>query len=326
MSRLQRRLSGDFHLLLMAVFLGLATAGLLPFLVYRILAGDWTLALINGSTLLVLVLGFSYSLATGRTGGTRKMAVLYLGLACVFLVNKVGHFPYWVYPIVVANFMLVGWRFALLVNIPLVVVVAVWGPVFDNTVEAAVFLGSATMVGLFCMIFVINTNFHRKRLSEMVSRDALTGAFNRRVLRDDLTDAIAWSARHDEPVAVALLDLDNFKHINDTQGHEVGDQVLIDLTRIVASQSRKSDRFYRLGGEEFVILLNHTDREGAATALTKLLELLRAKLQSPEGPVTVSIGVAMHRPEETWSDWLARADQAMYHAKSGGKDRLVFAD
>ncbi|WP_203594578.1 sensor domain-containing diguanylate cyclase [Wenzhouxiangella limi] len=319
-------MSGDFHLLLMAVFLGLATASLLPFLLYRMVTGEYTVAAVNGVTLLLLISAFAYSWVTGRTEGTRRMAVVYLGLACFVLVNVVGHVPYWVYPIVVANFMLVGWRFALIVNISMVVAVTLGAPFFQDASEAITFLGSVIMVGLFSMIFVVNTNFHRDRLSEMVSRDALTGALNRRVLRDDLTDAIARSKRHRHPVAVALLDLDNFKQVNDTQGHEVGDQVLIDLTRIVDSQSRKSDRFYRLGGEEFVLLLDYTDREGAETALGKLSALLRSGLRSPTGPVTVSIGVAIHEPQETWSQWLARADQAMYHAKSEGKDRVVFAD
>jgi len=145
-------------------------------------------------------------------------------------------------------------------------------------------------------------------------------------LRDDLTDAITRSTRQGEPVAVGLLDLDNFKAVNDQQGHEVGDKVLVDFTHLVMSQCRKSDRFYRLGGEEFVLLLNHTDREGAATAMDKLMELLRSELKSPAGPVTVSIGMAMLRPEESWSKWLDRADQAMYRAKSEGKNRVVFAE
>lgn len=323
--RIRRRLSGDFHLLVMAVFLALATVGLVPFLLYRLLTQQYAVALVIGVTLLVLVLGFAYSWVSGRTEGTRKMAVVYLGVACIFLVNGIGHFPYWVYPIVVANFMLVGWRFALLVSIPMVLAVAVGAPVFADAGEAVTFFGSVVMVGLFSMIFVVNTNFHRDRLSAMVARDALTGALNRRVLRGDLTDAIARAAPHRQPVAVAMLDLDNFKQVNDQQGHEVGDQVLVDLTDIVAAQSRKSDRFYRLGGEEFVLLLDQTDREGAETALDKLMGLLRAELKSPAGPVTVSIGVAMYRPDETWSEWLARADQAMYHAKAMGKDRVVFA-
>ncbi|MFP4209544.1 MAG: diguanylate cyclase [Wenzhouxiangella sp.] len=324
--RIRQRLSSDFHLTLMAVFLGLASVGLLPFLLFRLLTGDHAIALVNFVTLSLMTLGFAYSWWSGRTEGVRRLAVIYLGLACIYLINGIAHEPYWAFPIVVANFMLVNWRFALLVNIPMVVIVALGAPFFQDGAEAVTFFGAAIMVGLFSMVFVINTNFHRDRLNEMVARDALTGALNRRVLRDDMTDVIRQSQMLGQPATVALLDLDNFKQVNDSQGHEVGDQVLIDLTRIVAQQSRRSDRFYRLGGEEFVLLLNHTDHEGARVALDKLMELARAGLRSPTGPVTVSIGVAVYRPEENWSQWLARADQAMYRAKGEGKDRVVFGD
>jgi diguanylate cyclase (GGDEF)-like protein len=310
----------------MALFVSLATAGLLPFFIYRTLAGQYTSALINGVTLAILLIVFAYSWVSGRTAGARLLVVAYLGIACVFMVVVAERMPYWVFPIVVANFMLVSWKIALGVNVLMLIAVATGAAMFEDPADTVSFFAAVAMVGMFSMIFVIHTNFHRDRLNEMVARDALTGALNRRLLRDDLTDAITRSTRHSQPVAVALLDLDNFKQVNDTQGHDVGDQVLIDLTDIVEQQSRKSDRFYRLGGEEFVLLLNQTDREGAETALSKLMALLREHLRSPTGPVTVSIGVAMHRPDETWSQWLARADQAMYRAKSEGKDRVVFAD
>ena len=324
--RFRRRLSGDFHLSLITLFTVLVTLALLPFVFYRAALGHYAAAVGNAATVGVLLLAFGYSWMTGRTGGARRAIVIFMSLACVLMVVVVGHLPYWTFPTVVANFMLVGWRFAMVTSILMLAAVVVGAPFFEQAADIFSYLAAVVMVGLFSMIFVVNTNFHRDRLSAMVSRDALTGALNRRVLRDDLTDAIARSMRHEQPVAVALLDLDNFKQVNDTQGHEIGDQVLIDLTHIVDSQSRKSDRFYRLGGEEFVLLLDHTDRNGAEIALGKLIDSARAELKTPAGPVTVSIGVAVHRPGETWSEWLARADQAMYRAKSEGKDRVVFAD
>ncbi len=321
-----RRLGGDFHLSLMAVFVLLSTLALLPFFVYRAAIGDHPSALINAGTLLVIYVGFAYSWATGNTDIPRKLIVVFLSLICIYMVVFAGRLPYWMFPIIVANFMLVGWRFALPVNLLMGLAIGFSTTLFPDLSDTVSFFAAAGMVGFFSMIFAINTNFHRDRLNEMVSRDALTGALNRRVLRDDLTDAIKRSRRHDQPVAVGLLDLDNFKQINDQQGHEVGDQVLIDLTRMVSAQNRTSDRFYRLGGEEFVLLLSDTDREGAATAMDKLVARLRSELKSPAGPVTVSIGMAMLHPDESWSQWLARADQAMYRAKSEGKDRVVFAD
>lgn len=324
--RLRRRLSGDFHLSLITLFTVLVTLVLLPFVFYRAALGHYAAAVGNAATVGVLLLAFGYSWMTGRTGGARRAIVIFMSLACVLMVVIVGHLPYWTFPTVVANFMLVGWRFAMVTSILMLAAVVVGAPFFEQAADIFSYLAAVVMVGLFSMIFVVNTNFHRDRLSAMVSRDALTGALNRRLLRDDLSDAIRRAERRGHPATLALLDLDNFKQVNDRQGHEVGDQVLIDLTRIVDSQRRQSDRFYRLGGEEFVLLLNHTDQKGAATAMEKLIEAVRSELHSPTGPVTVSIGVAAHRSGETWSEWLARADQAMYRAKSEGKDQVVFAD
>ncbi|MFW5816836.1 MAG: diguanylate cyclase [Wenzhouxiangella sp.] len=326
LARARRRLIGDFHLSLMALFAALLSATLLPFMVYRAFLGQPLAALGNALTVAAILAVFAYSWKTGRTVGARRLIVGLVTSACVVMVVVLGNPPFWAFPTVVANFMISGWRFALGFNIAMVLLISAYSPYFRETAELVTFLASIVMVGLFSMIFATYTHFHRDRLSEMVSRDALTGALNRRLLREDLTEAIDWAARHAQPAALALLDLDNFKQVNDSQGHEVGDQVLIDLTRIVEQQSRKADRFYRLGGEEFVLLLNHTDREGAEIALDKLMGLLRENLRCPNGPVTVSIGLAVLRPGETWSDWLARADLAMYRAKSEGKDRVVFAD
>jgi diguanylate cyclase (GGDEF)-like protein len=308
------------------MFVLVFSLALLPFFVFRLVIGDMQSALVNGATLIVIYIGFAYSWWTGKTAIPRMGIAIYFGLVCIYMIVVADRLPYWLFTIVVANFMLVGWKFALAVNVLTVLGVVTGTTLFEDSADTISFLASVTLVGLFSMIFSINNNFHRDRLKEMVSLDALTGALNRRVLRDDLSDAIVGANRNGQAVAVGLLDLDNFKQVNDRSGHEAGDKVLIDLTGIVKDQSRQADRFYRLGGEEFVLLLNQTDRDGAETAMNKLMEMVRAKLRSPQGPVTVSIGVAMLRPDENCSDWLARADQAMYRAKSEGKDRVVFAD
>ena len=326
LQRMLHRLRRDFHLSLLTLFVTLATLALGPFFIYRVVQGDVIAAIGNSSTLLVLLAAFSYAWIRGRTEGARRAIVVFIALASVFMVTVVGHLPYWTFPTVVANFMLVHWRFALIVNALMILAVVFGAPFFEQLVDVLSYLAAIVMVGLFSMIFAIHTNFHRDRLSELVSRDALTGTLNRRVLRDDLSDAIRQSQRLGQPAALALLDLDNFKQVNDIHGHEVGDQVLIDLSRLVDRQSRKSDRFYRLGGEEFVLLLNQTDADGAVTAMDKLMDAVRQHLNSPAGPVTVSIGVAVLEPEESWAEWLARADQAMYRAKGAGKDQVVFAD
>ncbi|MDT8449024.1 MAG: GGDEF domain-containing protein [Wenzhouxiangellaceae bacterium] len=110
--------------------------------------------------------------------------------------------------------------------------------------------------------------------------------------------------------------------LDDRPGHFCGDRILVELTEIVRSTLRAADRCYRFGGDEFVLLLPGTDADGLRPALDKLVNKIRAELESPEGPMTVSIGATDLGPDDTPNSWLARADQALYRAKQSGRDRV----
>lgn len=132
--------------------------------------------------------------------------------------------------------------------------------------------------------------------------------------------------RHQTRSSVAVLDLDHFKAINDTHGHEAGDQVLKSLVGLCRQALRNDDQIYRMGGEEFVLLVPGMDEPALMQALERLQAHLRPRLESPAGPVTVSIGAAMLEQDDAdWSDWLARADQALYKAKDAGRDQVRVA-
>jgi diguanylate cyclase (GGDEF)-like protein len=123
-----------------------------------------------------------------------------------------------------------------------------------------------------------------------------------------------------------MLDLDHFKRINDRHGHAVGDQVLIELTALVGASTRRVDRFFRYGGEEFVLLVN---LQGGAQSLDcvadKLVLKVAAELRCRGEPITVSIGGAALRPGDDVRVWLGRADAALYRAKDLGRSRAVIA-
>ena len=163
-------------------------------------------------------------------------------------------------------------------------------------------------------------------LQWLVMHDPLTGLFNRRSLDEHAAREIAHCRRHGVPLSAIVFDIDHFKRINDTRGHLAGDEVIRAVARRVAMELRASDIAFRLGGEEFLLLLPSTAANGAAT----LAERLRAGLASTPlealgAPVTASFGVAELGPGETWNDALRRADQAMYRAKREGRDRVVGA-
>lgn len=157
--------------------------------------------------------------------------------------------------------------------------------------------------------------------------DALTGLPNRRAIQDTLKRMLAQSARTVSPLAAVLIDLDHFKQINDTFGHEDGDAVLAAVGDVLASSMRVSDFAGRNGGEEFVALLPDTDAEGALEVAEKLRAAISTiKLPRVERAITASFGVAIHPDTAGDAETLLRlADRALYAAKNAGRNRVELA-
>ncbi|MCA0175630.1 MAG: diguanylate cyclase [Proteobacteria bacterium] len=167
-----------------------------------------------------------------------------------------------------------------------------------------------------------------RRLSDEVATDALTRVANRRGLETAFVQESAQAQRDAAPLAVGLLDIDNFKRLNDSLGHTAGDAALVALARHVQGQLRPVDKVARYGGEEFAVLLPATQVDQAQTTLTRLQRALSAGLFMHEGKdvfVTFSAGVTAWRPGESLATALARADEALYEAKRSGKNRTCAA-
>ena len=162
--------------------------------------------------------------------------------------------------------------------------------------------------------------------SALARHDPLTDALNRKGLDEALAREIASMRRKDTPLSLALLDLDNFKKLNDELGHEAGDQALIHLASIARVSMRPTDTLARYGGEEFVILMPDTNIEQGVEAMVRLQrELTKAIFLTGNQKVliTFSAGVAQLTQEETGADAIKRADKAMYLAKRAGKNRVI---
>jgi len=164
--------------------------------------------------------------------------------------------------------------------------------------------------------------------SEMVRHDALTGALNRKGMDEAVEREVARARRRNVAMCVAMLDIDNFKKINDSFGHDVGDQALVHLAQVVRETLRPQDTLARYGGEEFVIILADTALDDAVNAMVRVQRELTRKFfmhNNEKLLITFSCGVAELGAEEEPPGAIKRADQAMYLAKRAGKNRVVAA-
>ncbi len=161
-----------------------------------------------------------------------------------------------------------------------------------------------------------------------LERDPLTGTQNRQGLDFLLAKEVTRAHRHQNKLTLALLDLDDFKLVNDRFGHTVGDKVLIHVTNITKAVLRTSDTLVRYGGEEFLILLPETDVNGAKFLMERLRQVFRNNPVMHEGrriDVSFSAGIAQLAAEENGHALILRADQAMYAAKASGRNAIIVA-
>ncbi len=159
-------------------------------------------------------------------------------------------------------------------------------------------------------------------LRELATIDQLTGLFNRTYFDIRVLNEMARARRYATPLSLIIFDLDYFKGINDTFGHDIGDKVLRHASHICNENIRESDILARWGGEEFVILAPQTDLEGACQLAEKLRSRLESSPMEPFGVVTGSFGVTVYKQDEDFESWYRRVDQALYRAKSGGRNRV----
>ncbi len=177
---------------------------------------------------------------------------------------------------------------------------------------------------------LIEIGLLQSKLREQAIRDSLTNLFNRRYLEETLERELARAAREDYPVCVIMIDLDHFKRVNDTYGHEAGDEVLKALATTLSEQCRRGDFACRYGGEEFVVVMPNLNTDTAYERAENIRQSLNS-LHVPYGhyhlTTTISIGIACYPINgDTRESILRAADQAMYGAKEAGRDHILSYD
>lgn len=194
---------------------------------------------------------------------------------------------------------------------------------------------SISIVSLMILVFTLDIvlillNYMRRntQIEEYIEKettiDVLTGALNRKFGEDFLSTTFQQFQGGEQSPLIMMLDLDNFKKTNDTYGHDVGDEVLKRTTKEILKNIRSSDRFFRWGGEEFVLIFNDVDKDYDRTLSDKILSCVnQLQFETSKGTfsTSISIGSAWYRPTDTsWHQALKRADMALYHSKGSGKN------
>lgn len=170
-----------------------------------------------------------------------------------------------------------------------------------------------------------NALMYREALQRALN-DSLTGASNRMALTQNLERDIRQSHRNQQPLALLVLDIDHFKQVNDSYGHAYGDAALKAVVNCIGDSLRSVDGLYRLGGEEFVVLLNDTSLDAGrmvAERIRKSVECMQFELDGQPIPLTVSIGLSTLRPEDSVKSLINRGDLLMYQAKRGGRNQVA---
>jgi len=303
-----------------------AVLGVLPFAVIRLVNGDWMMAIVDG----LIVTGFAFlgiSVLRPRRVRFASVAIAILCVAgvltTVYVRGEVQIF--WAYPALLAVFYLVKPGEAVLIaTIAIIALVPALVPALDAISLTTVFV-TLIATSAFAYAFAYLTRGQRDQLVMIARKDPLTGVGNRRALDEKLAEVCAAQTRANVPASLILLDIDNFKEFNDEFGHAAGDQILIRLTEIIDLRIRITDSLYRIGGEEFVVVLEGQDKEKARRLAEQLRTLVEANELAPAGSVTISLGVAELGQGESSAQWLKRADVALYESKRAGRNKTSLA-
>ncbi len=194
----------------------------------------------------------------------------------------------------------------------------------EYIISVSVFVAISLILPIIFGIKLINTQTKlHDDLLRSANEDYLTGLYNRRKITRMLTTEIGRSKRYKRIFSIILIDIDDFKQINDTFGHNCGDTLLIEMADIIRNTVRNTDFTGRWGGEEFLVICPETDSHGATSLAEKIRSAIESNNFNNAGKITASFGVTVYKYDKDIRPLINRADDALYTAKKDGKNRVV---
>ncbi len=311
------------------IIIGISMAGgfgILPFGIYRFLQQDWLMGTLDlVASVGMMILGLYVYLSKKIDFAVHIMLIVTLIVLVFTMYNKGIEQAYWIYPALASSYFLLKHKSAALFSC---FGIALIMPVLYQQASPLTFAAIMTTLVItlaFSYIFAAEGNSHQKLLLELVVKDPLTGAGNRRALADKLDTLIASFKRTGSKATILLLDIDHFKKINDLYGHSAGDNFLVELTNTLKSRIRVTDNLYRYGGEEFIIVAENTQLDAGLILAEELRVTIEKAKLIPETYATLSIGIAELQTDESEDHWINRADDALFKAKKSGRNLVCIS-
>lgn len=325
----RERLSENYQLSLIVLVAVIVVVFVTPFAVFRFVQGNYPVAIADFAMVAVALLSAIRAWKTGKTRTPGMLIAVLLSVGAVVVTIILGlEGALWIYPLIMFMFYLSPPLPALLLTfgaISMIVAQELFNPgaTFLSTYQMISYVVTTVTAAIFSFFFARRTNTQYAQLERWATKDPLTGLYNRRNLDDELSIALASRDRHHLDYGMIILDLDNFKALNDKLGHAAGDQILKDLAELIRSSTRVDDRAFRYGGDEFVILLPNTDRDGLTTIAHNLVHSIAENLRCEDTSVTASLGAALLTANDDRESWNKRADRCLYRAKEEGRNTAV---
>lgn len=316
----------SFQEVLLLLLTAILAAAVAPFAVFRLIDQQWATAIFDSSIVVImfgLFLHVYYTRETKVPGFVVALSFIAAALGSLHLQGMTQ--LYWLYPAFTAAFFLLSATHAMLLGS--VSLLAIWVMLWGSVTPLVLFTVSLTLLTniFFAYSFALTAKRQTSALEQLATVDPLTGAGNRRAQNGKLDAMSAMFRRNHTAASVLILDLDHFKKVNDTHGHIIGDEILVELAELIRASIRPTDHLYRYGGEEFIVIAEHTDLSSAHQLAEKLRASIEHNAFVAKIKLTASFGVAQLQPGEGRKGWLSRADSALFKAKNEGRNRVYVA-
>lgn len=307
---------------------GIATLILLtPFMINNFLRGRIEVGiaiLLVQVLLLVDVLALSRGKQPPLHYGLLVVPMIVALLAAVLSQGILG--ALWGYPIVLICYFVLSRRIAFLFSLgilaALTLAVAMW---IEPALAVRMFATLLLTIVMINIVLNVIDELHDALIQQAIT-DPLTSAFNRRHMNQSIELVVEQGRRHPPNTTLLMMDIDHFKQINDRFGHDAGDDVLRRMVQTIQGRMRKVDLLFRVGGEEFILLLFDADVTQAALVADDIRRRVEAATLLPGQPVTISIGLCAQRAGQSADEWIKLADTALYQAKQRGRNRVEIAE